>query len=104
MKKFLFRSVYTGCFLFALNFGHAQPVVTEYFVMKTGFKIDLTDKKIQKTVYSKGVIDIVWSTSNMTLSITYDPKLTDGKDILKSIQDVAGLNSASIQSQPANSK
>ena len=104
MKKFLCRSLCLGYFLCALNFCYAQPVVTEYFVMKEGFKIDLSDKKIQKSIYTKGVLDIIWSSSNLTLSISYDPKLTDAKEILKSIHDAVGLNSTSIKSQPANSK
>jgi hypothetical protein len=101
MNHLIRRSLCLCCFILAAHFCWAQPVVTEYYVMKSGFKIDLTDKKIQKTVYVKGVVDIVWSTSNSTLSITYDPHLTSGADVMKAIQDVTGLNNAGIQATKA---
>jgi hypothetical protein len=99
MKPFLYRSLCLGCFLFAINFCNAQPVVTEYFVMKTGFKIDLTDRKVQKSVYVKGVLDIVWSTSDSNLSITYDPKVTDTKEVMRSIQDFVNTTIPNIHTQ-----
>lgn len=87
-------------FLFATNFGKAQPVITEYFTMRESIKIDLNDKKIQKIVYAKGILDVSWNPSDLLLAITYDPKAADNKDIWKSIQEVVDLNSAN----PSNSK
>ncbi len=99
MKTKLRHCLCAGCILFAINFCEAQPVVTEYFVMKQGFKIDLTDKKVQKTIYIKGVLDVVYSTSNLTLSITYDPHTTTAIDAMKAIQEVAGASAFSVPQQ-----
>ena len=104
MKKFLIRSLSIGCLLFTLNFCQAQPVITEYFVMKEAFKIDLNDKKVQKTIYAKGILDIVWNATSLILAVTYDPKVTDSKEILRSIQDVVSLNTTGILSQPTDTK
>ncbi|MBL7816532.1 MAG: hypothetical protein JNL70_16045 [Saprospiraceae bacterium] len=100
MELFFRRALSAGCFLFVTQFCSAQPVITEYFTMREAFKIDLNDKKIQKTIYTKGVLDIVWNAPNFILAITYDPRTTDSKEVMKTIQDVVKLNTAGIVSTP----
>lgn len=91
-------------FLFAINFGKAQPVITEYFAMRESIKIDLNDKKIQKSINAKGILDMVCNNSNSVLAVTYDPKMIDSKEVLRTVQEVLGLNNAGIVSNPTNTK
>ena len=45
MTKLLQRSLTLGCILFVTNFGHAQPVITEFYLMKEAIKVDSTLKE-----------------------------------------------------------
>jgi hypothetical protein len=103
MKNSL-RSICLVCFLFALNFCSAQPVITEYFAMRESIKIDLNDKKIQKSINAKGLLDMVCNNSNSVLAVTYDPKMIDSKEILRVVQEVLGLNNTAIVSNPMSAK
>ena len=94
MNKLFQRSLSAVCLFFTLNFGQAEPVITEYHYVNAVLKIDLTDKKIQKSVYGRGILDIVWNETNSTIAITYDPKVSEAKDIWRSLQDVLNLNLA----------
>lgn len=94
MNKFFQRSLMVGCLLFALNFAQAEPIITEYHFLDMAIWIDLTDKKIQKSVYGRGILDITWDKKNATLAITYDPKVSDVRDIWRSLQEVINLNSS----------
>ena len=89
MKKFFISSLAVAALILASVSLKAQPVVTEYFAMKEPFKIDLADKKIQKAVYVKGVLDLDWNDTKHTLAVTYDPKLARVEDIVKNIKNVA---------------
>lgn len=91
-------------FLFAINFGKAQPVITEYYVMKEAVKIDFTDKKLQKSINAKGILDMVCNNSNSVLAVTYDPKIIDSKEVLRAVQEVLGLNNTSFVNNPSNTK
>lgn len=89
MKKFFFNTLAIAILLLASVSLKAQPVVTEYFAMKEPFKIDLNDKKVQKAVYTKGVLDLDWNDAKRTLSVSYDPKLANAQDIVRNIKEVA---------------
>jgi hypothetical protein len=104
MQISLFRSLCLGCCLFVLNFGKAQPVITEYFAMKENVKIDLNDKKIQKSISAKGILDVAWNSSNSVLAVTYDPKLTESKEVMKNIQELFSLNNIATASHTPNTK
>jgi hypothetical protein len=68
--------------------------------MKEPFKIDLNDKKVQKAVYVKGVLDLDWNDAKRTLSVSYDPKLANAQDIVRNIKEVAS-GSLSASNTPA---
>lgn len=104
MRNSFLRSLCLGCCLFVLNFGKAQPVITEYFAMRENVKIDLNDKKIQKSINAKGILDVAWNSSNSVLSVTYDPKLTESREVLKNVQELLGLNNATTASHTPNTK
>lgn len=104
MNKLLLRGLCLGCLLFVLNFGKAQPVITEYYMMKEAVKIDLTDKKLQKSINAKGILDMVCNNSNSVLAVTYDPKMIGSSDVLRAVQEVLGLNNTSFVNNPSNTK
>ena len=108
MKKLLFNTIAVAALLLASISVKAQPVVTEYFTMKEPFKIDLSEKKIQKAVYTKGVLDIDWNDVKRILAVSYDPKLTRIEDVVRNIKEVASgaslANSAQMQNTTARNE
>ena len=72
--------------------------------MKEPFKIELSDKKVQKAVYTKGVLDLDWNDAKRTLSVTYDPKLARVEDIVRNIKEVAVNSFGSASIAPLNAK
>ena len=104
MKKFLFNTVAIVALILTSVSLKAQPVITEYFAMKEPFKIELSDKKVQKAVYTKGVLDIDWNDAKRTLSVTYDPKLARVEDIVRNIKEVAVNSFGSASIAPLNAK
>jgi hypothetical protein len=89
MKKFFFNTLAIVALVLVSVSIKAQPVVTEYFAMKEPFKIDLSDKKVQKAAYIKGVLDLDWNEAKHTLAVSYDPKLANAQDIVRHVKDVA---------------
>ena len=104
MTKLLQRSLTLACILFVTNFGHAQPVITEFYLMKEAIKVDLTDKKILKTINAKGILELTWNTSSSMLAVTYDPKMTESREVAKTIQEVLGMGGASMSKNTSQSK
>ena len=104
MTKLLQRGLTLGCFLFVMNFAHAQPVITEFYAMKEAIKVDLTDKKVVKTFNAKGILEMSWNTSSSMLAVTYDPKMTESREVFKTIQEVLGMSGTSISKAPTQSK
>ena len=104
MKKFFFNTVAIAALILTSVSLKAQPVITEYFAMKEPFKIELSDKKVQKAVYTKGVLDLDWNDAKRTLSVTYDPKLARVEDIVRNIKEVAVNSFGSASIAPLNAK
>lgn len=104
MKKFFFNTVAIVALILTSVSLKAQPVITEYFAMKEPFKIELSDKKVQKAVYTKGVLDLDWNDAKRTLSVTYDPKLARVEDIVRNIKEVAVNSFGSASIAPLNAK
>jgi hypothetical protein len=96
MKATILRSILAIILMVAAQSVHAQAVITEYFEVKETLKIDLSDKKTTKSMYSKGVLDIDWNSDKRVLSISYDPKMTKIEDVMLNITAVmpslAGLD------------
>ena len=104
MKKFFFNTIAIVALVLTSVSLKAQPVITEYFAMKEPFKIELSDKKVQKAVYTKGVLDLDWNDAKRTLSVTYDPKLARVEDIVRNIKEVAVNSFGSASIAPLNAK
>ncbi|MDZ7878880.1 MAG: hypothetical protein U5L45_14460 [Saprospiraceae bacterium] len=103
MKATFLRSAMAVIMLIAAQSVKAQAVITEYFDVKEAFKIDLSDKKAAKAVYSKGVLDIDWNGDKRVLAISYDPKQTKIEDIMSNISMVTGQNlSAALNTKKRN--
>lgn len=102
MKNFFFNTIAIVALVLTSISLKAQPVITEYFTMKEPFKIELNDKKVQKAVYTKGVLDLDWNDVKRTLSVTYDPKLARVEDIVRNIKEVASNSFGSASMAPLN--
>lgn len=90
MKKVFFNTIQVAAFLLISTLSlKAQAVITEYFTMKEPFRIDLSDKKTVKAVYTKGVLDLDWNDAKRVLAVSYDPKLTRVEDVMRTIKEVA---------------
>ena len=93
MKVAFLRFVVAVCFLAATQTIKAQSVITEYLDVKKTFSINLNDKKILITIYTKGVIDVDWNETKRILAISYDPKQTTIESIVTTINSIAGHSS-----------
>ena len=82
--------------LFVSYFCPAQPVITEYFLVREPIKINLEDRKVQKNIYTKGVLDIVFYPTKLTLAITYLLSPTSNIEVLGTVRSLINLNTASI--------
>ncbi|MBL7816492.1 MAG: hypothetical protein JNL70_15845 [Saprospiraceae bacterium] len=100
MKKFILNTVAIVALILVSVSVKAQPVITEYFTMKEPFKIDLNDKKTQKAVYTRGVLDLDWNDAKRILAVSYDPKLARVEDIVRNIKEVAANNFANGGAAP----
>lgn len=89
MKKFFFNTLAIAALTLTSVSLKAQLVITEYFTMNSSFKIDLNDKKVQKVVYTKGVLDLDWNDAKRVLAVSYDPKMARVEDIVRNIKEVA---------------
>jgi hypothetical protein len=92
MKKFLFNTLAIVALVLVSVSLKAQPTITEYIAMKEPLKIDLSDKKIQKAMNAKGVLDLEWNEGKRTLAISYDPKMTNIQDALHYVKETFSNN------------
>jgi hypothetical protein len=93
MKAALQGFVVTLLFLMATQTVKAQAVITEYLDVKKSFSINLNDKKIVSTIYTKGVIDVEWNEAKRILAVSYDPKQATIETIVATINSTVGINS-----------
>jgi hypothetical protein len=91
MKATFLRSALAVILMIASHSVKAQAVITEYFDVKDGIKVDLTDKKATKQFYSKGVLDIDWNADKHVLAISYDPKQTTIESVLANFSSLAQI-------------
>jgi hypothetical protein len=97
--KSILRTLAVGACLLAAVVAKAQANITEYFDMKEPFALDLSDKRVVKAVYTKGVLDIDWNSDKRVLAVTYDPKQTRVEYAMKAILDFAN---SELQTANAN--
>ncbi len=90
MKKNVFKLVLIICIVCTTHALKAQAVITEFFAMNGGFSLDVKDKRIQKLVSNKMVLDIDWDGDKRILSVSYPLGKTDIKDVVEAIKKVAG--------------
>lgn len=68
----------------------AQATITEYFAMKGNFYLDMKDRRVQKIMSTKGILDIYWDDNKRTLSISYPlGKLEKLDDVVETLKKVA---------------
>lgn len=90
MKKNVIQLTIALLFLGATTALKAQATITEYFAMKSGFYLDVKDKRVQKMVSAKGLLDIYWDDDKRTLSISYLVGKIDKLDgVLEALKKVA---------------
>ncbi len=102
MKATILRSALAVIFMIATQALQAQAVITEYFDVKEAIKIDMSDKKVTKTMYTKGVLDIDWNSDKRVLAISYDPKQTKIEDIMSNLSLVVGSGFADLGKKKRN--
>jgi hypothetical protein len=90
MKKNVFKTILFFCIFCTTNTVKAQSVITEFFTMNGGFSLDVKDKRIQKLVSNKSILDIDWNENKRILAISYLlTGKTDIKDVVEIIKKVA---------------
>jgi hypothetical protein len=87
MKKNVFKLVLVLCIFCTANTVKAQAVITEFFAMNGGFSLDVKDKRIQKLMSNKNVLDIDWNENKRVLSVSY-PLVGVGKIDIKEMVEV----------------
>jgi hypothetical protein len=70
----------------------AQLNITEYFQMSKAFQIDLQSRSFEKTIYTRGILNIDWKASSRILAVTYDPRQTTINDAMRHILTQTGGN------------
>lgn len=68
--------------------------------MRESFKFDLMDKKVQKQITVKGLLDVNWDIRERVLSISYDPI----EEALKIVLDAANATPELISTQAISNK
>ncbi len=90
MKKNVIQLATALLFLGATTTLKAQAIITEYFAMKGYFYLDVKDKRVQKIMSAKGILDIDWNSDKRTLAISYPlGKLDKLDDVVESLKKVA---------------
>jgi hypothetical protein len=87
MKATFLRLSIVVLFLITAQIVYTQAVITEYFDVKQGITLDFNDKKLFKSIYTAGVLDIDWNADKRVLSISYDPKVTKIAKIMDNINN-----------------
>jgi copper chaperone CopZ len=90
MTRFMVRFVAIISLVFMSQLAHAQMTIIQYFEIKDDFKLDLTNKKNLKTIFTKGVLDVEYNPDKRVLAVSYDPKEADIALIIKHINKCAG--------------
>ena len=101
MKKIAIQVTFT---LFCLLTGYttkAQEVITEYLIMSDTFQLDLKNKKVQKMVYAKGVLDVDWNWAKRTLAVSYSPKETRIENVMEVIDKVTKMPASAFKEAEA---
>ena len=88
--------------LFMATTAKAQMVITEYFDIKEAVKVDLSDKKVQKSLYAKGILDIDWDATRRVLAIAYDPQQANMAETTHKIGDLIGSSTFSAKQGDKN--
>lgn len=91
MKKNVLKISIIFCILFGTQSVKAQSVITEFFPVNGSFYFDIKDKRVQKIMSSKGLLDIDWNEDKRILSVSYPlmAKL-DIKEVVEGIKKVSG--------------
>ena len=92
MKKNVLTFVFALCILCTTNAIKAQAVITEFFAMNGTFSLDVKDKRIQKLMSNKNVLDIDWNGNKRVLSVSYplaSASKIDIKEVVEVIKKVA---------------
>ena len=89
MKKNVIQLTIALLFLGATTRLNAQATITEYFAMKGYFYLDVKDRRVQKIMSAKGLLDIDWNENKRTLAISYPMgKLEKLDDVLEALKKV----------------
>lgn len=91
MKKTIQQLAATLALVFCLVSLKAQPYVTEYLLMGDTFKLDLKNQKVQKMLYTKGVLDVIWTPNKKLLTVCYNLKDIYIEDIMKTIYKITKM-------------
>jgi hypothetical protein len=90
MKKNTLKLAFALFILCTTHRVKAQAVITEFFTMNGGFYIDIKDKRIQKLVSNKTVLDIDWNEDKRILAVSYPlAGKIDVKEVVAVIKKVA---------------
>ena len=92
MTKNVIQLAFALFFLGATTTLKAQATVTEYFAMKGSFYLDVKDRRVQKIMSTKGILDIDWNDDKRTLAISYPlGKLEKLDEVLEALKKVAQM-------------
>jgi hypothetical protein len=86
------RTLLSSALLIATLSAKAQVNITEYFQMSKAFQIDLQSRSSEKTIYTKGILNIDWKADRRILAVTYDPRQTTINDAMRHILAQTGGN------------
>jgi hypothetical protein len=90
MKKNALKLAFALFLLCSTNAIKAQSVITEFFAMNRDFNLDIKDKRIQKLMSNKTVLDVEWNENKRILSVSYFlASKTDIKEVVGVIKKVA---------------
>ena len=90
MKKNALKLAFALFLLCNTNAVKAQAVITEFLYMNNTFSLDIKDKRIQKLVSNKTILDIEWNETKRILSVSYFlANKTDVKEVVGVITKVA---------------
>jgi hypothetical protein len=84
------RTLVLGAFTLMAFAANAQINITEYFVMSKTFNLDLSNRTAEKSVYTKGILNIDYRPDNHNLAITYDPRQISINDAMRHILNQTG--------------
>ena len=90
MKKNIIQLTIALLFLGTTPTLKAQATITEYFAIKGYFPLDVKDRRVQKIMSAKGLLDVDWNENKRTLAISYPMgKLEKLDDVLEALKKVA---------------